>query len=157
MLFQRVARVGQVQGEITIVGQQEQSTGVDVQASNGVDALAAHVRGQEVKYGWPSLRVAGGAEIASGFMQQNVHLLCVELDGFSIDGDAVAFGIDARALRRYDLSVDAYAPRFNQQFGVTARSDTCMGEVARQSLSLRWLLCHITLPTTKQAAQRFSR
>src|SRR5262245_49225009 len=51
VLLQRVAGVGQVQGEVSIVGQQKQAAGIVVQAAHGIDALPAQVAWEQIEYG----------------------------------------------------------------------------------------------------------
>ena len=53
MFLQSVARMRQVEGEVAVVGEQEQAAGIVVQASHWIDALLAQTRGQQIKYGCP--------------------------------------------------------------------------------------------------------
>src|SRR5581483_33597 len=157
MLIHRVARMREMQGKIAVVGQEQKPTGVNIQASDRIDAQTAQFRWQQIKHGWSPLRIMGGTDVASRLMQQDIHQLFDELYRLPIDRDAVLMGIDTRALRRHDLAVDAHAPGLNQQFGMAARCHASMSEVTRQSLTFQWLLCHASLPTTMQAAHCFSR
>jgi hypothetical protein len=116
-----------VQGEVAVVGQEEQAAGVSVEAADGIGMHAAQVSGKQVKDGGASLGVADGAEVVYGFMQEYVDFLDGWDDGFAVDTDVVMSGVDAGTLRGDGYAVDLDTTGGDEFFGVTARSYAGVG------------------------------
>lgn len=70
----RVAGVGEAEGEIAIIGQQEGTGGVVVQATDGVEAVAvAQVGGQIVQHRGATLGIGAGGDNSQRLMEQDVQ------------------------------------------------------------------------------------
>lgn len=76
-----VAGVHQEVGEFAVVRQQDESIRVDVEPSDGVDALGD---GDEVSHGCPSVCVADGADDVAWLVEEDVDVF-LGADGFAVD------------------------------------------------------------------------
>jgi hypothetical protein len=61
--------VGQTISEVAVIGEQEQSGGIDVQPANREKAEFLIAGGQNIQDGRPAFFVAGGGNDAGGFME----------------------------------------------------------------------------------------
>ena len=67
-------RMGKLAGQLAIVGKQEHTRCVAVQATNGIDTLATSTL-NKIHNGLAVLRVIAGSNIILGFVQENINLL----------------------------------------------------------------------------------
>ena len=162
LLLHRVARVREAESKLPIVGQQQQAAGVDIQPPNGIDAEAAHFRGQEIEHGRSALWIPGRTDITHGFMQHQVDMFARRHHFFTIGTHRITCGIDARTLRSHGHPIDLHAASCYQFFGMTTRSDAGMGQETRQPFTLllfllaSWFLPHSFRSPTMHRLQRLS-
>jgi len=70
----RVAGVGEAEGEVAIIGEQEGTGGVVVQATDGVEAVAvAQIGGQVVQHCGATLGIGTGGDNSQRLMEQDVQ------------------------------------------------------------------------------------
>ena len=72
--------MGQLAGQVTIVGEQEHTRGVAVQTTHGIDTLAAGIL-HEVHHRLAVLGVIAGGHIILGLVEEHIDLL---LDGHEL-------------------------------------------------------------------------
>ena len=87
------AGVGELAGEIAVVGQQQQPLGVHVQAADGLD-IGGNI--EVVVDKRPAALVLATAELPLGFVVEDIAVFTLQGDGLAIHGDLIA-GFDAAA------------------------------------------------------------
>ena len=98
--------------QVTVVGEEQYAGGVAVQASNGIDMLAAGAL-DEVHHGLTLLRVVSGGHVILGLVEQDVDLL---------------FGHDGLVVEHYVVRTQHLGSQFGNHFSVHAHH-TCCNEV----------------------------
>src|SRR6266849_6686732 len=156
----------QAQREVSVVCQQEQAAGINIQASNRIHTQSAQFSGKEVKYDRPALWIMGGTDISDGFMQQYVNLPGGGTHRITIHTHSIMFGVNACSLRSDDDAVHLYSSRVDKFYRVAPGGYACMSKKARESFApvlflFRLLfLCHDLRSScfpSIQSIQRFSR
>ena len=104
--------VQQPMGQVTIVGEQEQSFGVLIESSDGVEPL---VQVDEVHHGRPSFGVAGGGDDALWLVQHQVAHSGVDDDALTVDLYHVRHSVHSVA-QGGDLAVDRHAAGDDEHF-----------------------------------------
>ncbi len=122
-------RMRQTVGQLAVVGEQDQTGGIDVQSPDGIEPqLAGHKRDD----GGPALRIARGADHAGRFVDG------VD-DQLGLDGHGAT--IEAQRIRRFDvagwvedrLAVNRHAPGADQLLGGAPRGDPGSRQMLGQS------------------------
>ncbi len=67
-------RMGELAGQLTVVGKQQHTGGVAVETAHGIDALGAGTL-NDVHHGLTLLRVIARRDAVLGFIEQDIHLL----------------------------------------------------------------------------------
>ncbi len=142
-LFLHIFRMGELGGEVAVVGEQKHTGGIAVKASHGIDALVARAL-HEVKHGSAPIGIVGSRDTVLRLVEQDValalqshdllivfHLVCV--------GDLCAeFG--------YYLAVDLYQTLLDEFVGLAARADAGIGhELVQADLFFRIQFGHLIL------------
>ncbi|KZL29242.1 hypothetical protein PsWM33_00024 [Pseudovibrio sp. WM33] len=115
-------------GKATIIGQQQQTFGVDVQAANSHNAW--HVSRQDVKNSFTTLRVFIRGYRATWFVEQPEARPLTGWQRFAINDNLVFLG-NGKSWCFQHGAVDADTASFNPCFCITARAQTstchCLG------------------------------
>jgi len=133
--FDAGSGLGELIGEVAIVGNHEQAFAEVVEAADGVKALGC-LR-EELHYGGTAFRIGDGGDEAPGLVEHEVTLALGSLQQLSIDADVVAGSVCFGAERRDDLAVDLDPAAGDHLFGVAAARDTGLGKNLLQALELR--------------------
>lgn len=128
-LGQAVFRMHDPVGEITVVGEQQQSFGVAVEPSHGIDAFG-HV--DETHHRPPVALILDGRDEAARLVEQEVARP-LAFDRVAIDENDRVVWISFRAELGDDLAVDADAAGGDQFLGGASRSDASGRENALQA------------------------
>ena len=110
-LVDLVPRMGQLQREFAVVGEQKQPLAVLIQTPDMENTR--EIRRQQVEHRVTLARVRARGKEARRFVQHDVHRL-LDLDGPVIDLDGI-LRPDVRGQRRDDVAVDGNAPRRDDQ------------------------------------------
>jgi len=102
-----VPRMRQAAGQVAVVGQQQQSLGVEVEPANGVDVLRDCC--QQIHDRRPALRVGARRDIAAGLVEQHVPVCVTPSKSTAVDADVVVGGVGFRSelTDRYPVYGDA--------------------------------------------------
>ena len=90
-----VARVRQVEGQRSVVGQQQKPFGIEIEAPDRVKP-DAELR-DEIEHARSSARVLASGEEASGLVEEHVPLRLGAREGPPIHLDSIAIGVGAAA------------------------------------------------------------
>jgi len=108
--------MGELVCQAAVVGEDNQASGVDIQASDGEDSTG---RGDQVNSLFSSAGVGIGADDVFGFVQKEIDFP-VEADVFTVYGDPVFFRIDEGGQLLYESAVDADAAVADELFAFSA-------------------------------------
>ena len=100
-LFETEFRVHDPVGQLAIIREEQQSLGVAVEPSNGVEALGGV---DEIHHRTPLALVAGGGDVAARFVEHDVAA-ALRANEFAINADGVGVGIGLAAKLRDDHAV----------------------------------------------------
>ena len=108
-------------GKFAVVGQQQQTLGVEVEPAHGVDVLAdareqLHDRGT-------TLWVGPGGDVPFGFVQEKIAVSFDALDPAPVDANVVSNRIGFRSELAHRGTVDGHAPFEHQLLGGASRRD----------------------------------
>jgi len=119
-----ILRVGELSGQVTIVSEQEHTSGVAVESSHGIDALLTGTLDQ-IHNGLAAIGVIAGGDAIFGFIEQDVALL--------LGGDnliVILYNIlrgNLHAQLGHDIAVNLYQALLDIFIGHTTRADAGVG------------------------------
>ena len=120
-------------GQLPVVGQQQQSLGVDVEATDGEDArFVWHL----FEHGRPSVRVTRRRDHTDGLVEQVVDETRPHTDRRTVDFDPIDVGVDA-ATENGDRAVHRHAAGRDEVLAHAAAAVAGGGEHLLQTLALR--------------------
>ena len=102
-------------GDLTVVGEQEQPLGIEVQTADREQARFPRLGRQEIQHGRPPLRISRGGDDPARLVQDPVAPGLRD-DGAPVQFDLVLIRVCGRA-ESGDHAVDAHAPEANQLLG----------------------------------------
>ena len=117
--------VRQFRGHFAVVGQEEDTRGVAVEAADGIDALHAGIA-HEVHHSLAVLRIFARGDIALRFVEENVDFL-LSLDLLVVEEHHVA-AQDFVAQFGDDFAVDGHDTGSNVFVGIAAGAHTSVGQ-----------------------------
>ena len=124
-LLLQVLRMGQLGSQVTIVRQQEHTSGVAVQTTNGVDALRTSVLHQ-IHHGLTLLRIVTGRHVVLRLVEQHIDLL---LDGHGLIVELHLVGTqDLGTQLCYHLTIHGDDTSLDKLISLTTAADTCIGQ-----------------------------
>ncbi len=118
-------RIGETLGELGVVGEDQKTAGVEVQAANRRDERFDI--GDQVVDGLAALGVLKCRDVAGGFVEKNVKELLV-LQGLVVEENFVAFEIDPQIRVLDNPSVDAYTSGVDPASRLRARAKASFGD-----------------------------
>jgi hypothetical protein len=124
--------MGELQGELPLVGEQQRSAAVGIQAADGVEA-AAKIGGEEIKHDGTSVGIVTAADHTFGLIEEQEPWWIGRSDRFTIDADAIGAG-GGFVAELSDLAVHADAALPQQIFGMASGADSSGGDHLLQSL-----------------------
>lgn len=127
-------------GQITIVGEQDQSLGLGVEASDVEEPLGA-LRDQ-VTDAWPAALIAHGRHHAERLVHRKDKCLLGGGDPLPVDVDRVTVGIDPHALLAHDTAIDAHAALIDQLLAGSPTSHSGLREHLLQTDAGRIVTAH---------------
>ncbi len=104
--------------EVAVIGEQEQTFGVVVEAPDGEEPRA--FRWQEVDHDRPTLGIGAAADIAARLVQEDVGPRLRAAQELAVEGDPVGLGIGLGARLAPDLAVDGNASGREERFSSPA-------------------------------------
>ena len=116
--------VSQFGGQVAVVGQQEHTGGVTVQAAYGIDTLLTGALHQ-VEHGGTAVGIVGGGDAVLGLVQEDVAL-ALGGDDLAVELHYVGSG-DLGAQFGYDLVVDLHQTGGDTLVGLASGADTGVG------------------------------
>ena len=116
-----VARMRESGGKFAVVGQQQQSLGVEVESANGINVLAD--AGQQLHHRSSTLWVGPRGDVPFGFVQEKIAVLFDAFDSAPIDANIVRRIIGFRSKFAHRGTVDRDAPFEHQLLGGASRRD----------------------------------
>jgi hypothetical protein len=119
--FDPVPRVREHGGEIAVVGEQEESLGVEVETSDRVDVLANAA--DEIHDRASPLRIGARGHVSRRLVQQDVAQALGPLDAPSVHADVIARRIGFRAHLEDRRAIHRHTAFGNQPFGRAPRRD----------------------------------
>src|SRR5207302_10897777 len=120
-----IARMGQAQTELPIVGQEKEALAVVVQAANVVQM--APLAREQLENRWAAQFILARADQTTRFMQSHVDFP-LRLNWFAIDHHPVVQRIDLRAQLGHGFSIHGNAPLENDALAQAAGSDSGFSE-----------------------------
>lgn len=121
-------------GELAVVGQQQQTLGLEVQSAHVVEPLG--MRGGELAEVAPPFGVTHRGDHGAGLVQHQGQLGIVELQPAPIDVDHLDGGVHTDALLLDDLAVHAHSAAGDQRLAGTTRAETGPGQHLLQPLAI---------------------
>jgi hypothetical protein len=134
-----VIGIGEAFGELVVVGQEEESAGIEVEPSYGRDERV--YRGYQIVDSGAALGIFEGGDVARGLVEQDVQAV-LRLEGLVIEEDLVAVEIDPLVRVFNDASVDLDAPAVDPASGLGAGAESGFGDDAIESFCFQ---CRTTL------------
>ena len=135
-------RVRQLGGEVAVVGQQEHTGGVAVEASHGIDTLRAGVT-NDVDNGMTLLRIIRRGDGILGFIEQDIDL-ALTANGLVVESDIIRRQ-HLRAEAIHGLAIDGDHTGLDEIIGLTAGTDTCVSQEFIQTHGLCRVLVLLTI------------
>ncbi len=132
-----VSRMGELGGQVAVVGQQQQAFGVVVQPADRVDVLV-HAA-QQIDHGRAPLRIGPGGHEAGGLVEQDVALGFGAAHAPAVHADVVLVGVGLGAQLANGRAVDRHAAFGNQRLGGPPRRDARLRQDLLEAL-LHWVL-----------------
>ena len=129
-----VTRMGQLRGEVAVVGQDEQPFGIVVEASDRVDVVA-HAP-QQIDHRRPPLGIGPRRDVAARLVQQEVEAALGELDAAAVHADVIAGGVGLRPEFANRRAVDGHASVEHQLLGGAPRGDAGLRQDFLQPLHM---------------------
>ena len=138
--------LGELVGEVAVVGHEEEALAEVVEAADGVEAgecgvlavgLALFVLAEELHDGGPVLGVVECGDVAARLVDHEVFGGLRAVEEFAVDADVVASGVGARAELGDDLAVEDDAAFEDDGLCGTAAGDACLGENFLETVAAR--------------------
>ena len=133
-LLDAVARMGQLLGKRSVVGQQHEPFAGHVESTDGKQPLLG--RRHEVEHPRTTSRVVAGRQVSGWFVDQVINF-AGDLQPLTIDTDLLRFRVDTRPQLRDILAVDLHPPLRDQLFAMPAAADTRGGHNLLQAFAMR--------------------
>jgi len=133
LLLQPVPRVHDAVGDVAVVGEQQQTFGLAVEASDRVDPLRNL---DQLHHRLAVALVAHGRDIAAGLVEQQVARRLAS-EQLAVNVDLACLGIDLGAELGDDGAVNRHAPGHDQLFGPPAGAGAARGHHALEALHRR--------------------
>src|SRR4030095_8444579 len=115
-------RMGERGRELSIIGEEQQSFRVVVEATDGINVFLDTV--QQIDNGRPPLRIGSRRDIAAWLVQQDIARPLGGFDAASVDAEVVARRVGFGAQRANRITVDGYATVSDQPFCSAARRNS---------------------------------
>jgi hypothetical protein len=126
LLVELVARVHDPVGDVAVVGQQQQTLGVAIEAAHWVDALRDL---DDVHHRAAVPLVLGRRDVTARFVEDQVPRT-LRPEELAVDSDLGTRRVGLGAELRHDLAVDGDSSGSNQRLCRSARGDAARGENA---------------------------
>jgi hypothetical protein len=124
--FDTVAGMREPRRQIAVIGQEQQPFGVVVEATDRVHVLPDAP--EKIENRSASLGIGSSADVAGGFVQEDVATPLDGLDPAPVHANVVQSGTGLRAHLRYGASVDRDTPLEDQFLGCSPGRDTGLRE-----------------------------
>jgi len=118
-LLHAEARVGEAEGQLAVVGDDEQALGISVEAAGGIEASI--LLPEQVEHGLPAALVASRGDRTPRLVQEHVDP-GLDHEGTAVELNAVGALIHGRARAGDDLAVNPDSARSDQLCCFAARS-----------------------------------
>ena len=129
LFLEFVARVSHAEGEVAVVGQQEQARGGAVEPADRYDPLGDV---DEIHHGPAPALVAHGRDVAGGLVEHDVAAT-LGPQPLTVDADVLPIRIDHGAELTHHLTVDGDAPFENELLGLAPRGHAARGQDSLQT------------------------
>jgi hypothetical protein len=126
-----MTRVRELRGEIAVVGQQQQSVRIEIEAPDGVHVFTNAV--QQVDDRRPPLRVRSRRDISARLVKEKVPVPIGELDSPAVHAHIVVRRVRFGSELAHRDAVDRDPPLDHQLLGCATRRDTRPGQNFLQS------------------------
>ena len=123
-----VARMHQPLGQIAVTREKQETFGVVIQPSHGIDVVAHAAGREQVDDGWTLLRIRTAGDVAARFVHQDVATSGCGFDAAAVDADVVGIRIRFRAELGFGPAVHRDAAIADEDFGSAAGRDACCRE-----------------------------
>lgn len=111
--------------ELTIVGENEQSLGIEIEPADGFDPSLFAL--EEVSNGGSSQGIIEAGNASPGFIQKEVCLGLDFGDRLPVNPDMIPLWIGLETKARNDRSVNLYPSLNDESFRMTTGSEACFG------------------------------
>jgi hypothetical protein len=119
-------RSSQLLHQVAVIGEQQESLGVEIEAPDGEDALADIAN--EIHDGGAAFGIADRGHELPGLVEHDVDMLLGALDAFAVDADIVGLKVGFRAERGYGFTVNGYTSASDELLCLATGSIACGGE-----------------------------
>src|ERR1051326_7289407 len=133
-LHRSMFRMRDLEREVAVVGEEQQSFRLEVETADRIDALAHAF--DEIDDRLASFRIVDRRRHLFRFVQEDVAMRLGAGDQLAVDFDVIAIGIRFRSELGDDTAVDRDPSLPNHRLGFTAGRETRMGDDLLQSLEL---------------------
>src|SRR5436190_1853236 len=133
-LHRSMLRMRDLEREVAVVGEQQQSFRLIVETADRIDALAHAF--DEIDDGLASFRIVDRRRHFSRFVQEDVAMGLGARDQLAVDFDVIAIGIRFRSKRGHDTAIHRDPSLPNHRLGFTAGRETRMGDDLLQPVEL---------------------
>ncbi len=127
-----VARMRETRGEIAVVGEQEQTFGVEVEPPDRIYVFADAA--QKIDHGRTPLRIGSRRHVPARLVEQQVAVMFRDFHTPAVDADVVARRVGFRAELADCLAVDGDASLEHQLLARAARGDARLRENLLETL-----------------------
>jgi len=111
--------------EPTIVGEDEQSLGIEIEPADGLDPSLFTM--EEVSNGGSPEGIIEGGNASPGLIQKEVCLGLEFADRLPVNPNVILLGIGLATKARNDRSVDLYPSLDDEPFRMTTGGEACLG------------------------------
>jgi hypothetical protein len=125
-----MAGMGQGQGQVTIVRDNQEPLAVPVKTSNREEARCD--MGDQIEKSTTPMSIVGGAEDIAWLVEQEIKL-SLNTHASAIYRDTIELRIDARPLLGHDSPVHCHPTVGNQHLARASRTQTACGEMLLQA------------------------
>ncbi len=143
LLLHPAARVRDAVGPVAVVGQQQQTLRVAVEAAHGEEALGPI---HQIEYRGAALGIAGRGHHAGRFVEHDVQVAGGRAaDGAPIDRDGILGRVCLRPRLGHHLPVDGDAPLGQQPLGPATRGHARVGQYLIQTYAHKGIFHRLTI------------
>ena len=128
-----VAGMGELQGEMPLVGEQQRTAAVGIKASDRVQAVAK-IGGEKIKHDGACTWVVTAADDPFGFIEQEEPWWVCCTDRLAVNADVVSVGVGFIA-ELSQMVVDADAALTQKIFCMASGANPCSGDHFLQALA----------------------